>query len=360
MCRCPSRRRGGRSDFVIMARATAMRWKASRRRWTPSLQYVEAGADMIFAEALTTLDEYRQFTQAVKVPVLANITEFGKTPLFTTQELGSAGVRLVLYPLSVFRAMSKAAERVYGELRKPAHPKGVLDSMQNRTELYDVLEHAGLREETRRNSSRRNDRSPEEQKNMSETTPGFKPQKSGPVRRHCRQHCPVHGRPQRQRPALPRLRHPRHRRQVRLRGSGLPTYPRQVAEPCRAQVLQSQAEEPARSARDRAGLEQRCRPPRVPPMDVMRTGASALGCSLPEKDDHNAAGARDIADRLVASFGSMLLLLVPLEPQRQKRIEVQTMTTPWAGTSCTRGTGTFGCLGARHARLRSSCTPNMS
>jgi methylisocitrate lyase len=94
---------------------------------------------MIFAEALATLDEYKQFTKVVKVPVLANITEFGKTPMFTTKELGDAGVGLVLYPLSAFRAMSKAAERVYSELRSQGTQKGVLDTMQTRVELYDVL-----------------------------------------------------------------------------------------------------------------------------------------------------------------------------------------------------------------------------
>ncbi len=131
----------GRSDskFVIMARTDAHAVEGQQAAVDRALKYVEAGADMIFAEALTTLDEYRQFTQAVKVPVLANITEFGKTPMFTTQELGGAGVSLVLYPLSAFRAMSKAAERVYGELRKQGTQKGVLDSMQTRTELYDVL-----------------------------------------------------------------------------------------------------------------------------------------------------------------------------------------------------------------------------
>ena len=131
----------GRTDakFVIMARTDAHASEGQQAALDRASMYVEAGADMIFAEALTTLDEYKQFTNSVKVPVLANITEFGKTPMFTTQELGDAGVRLVLYPLSAFRAMSKAAERVYGELRKQGTQKGVLDSMQTRNELYDVL-----------------------------------------------------------------------------------------------------------------------------------------------------------------------------------------------------------------------------
>ncbi len=117
----------GRTDdqFVIMARTDAHAVEGQQAAIDRARQYVEAGADMIFAEALTTLDEYRQFTSVVKVPVLANITEFGKTPLFTVEELASAGAQLVLYPLSAFRAMSKAAEAVYGALRKEGTQKSV-------------------------------------------------------------------------------------------------------------------------------------------------------------------------------------------------------------------------------------------
>jgi methylisocitrate lyase len=125
--------------FVIMARTDAHAVEGQAAALDRAAEYVEAGADMIFAEALQTLDEYRDFTAAIKVPVLANITEFGKTPLFTTEQLGDAGVRLALYPLSAFRAMSKAAVSVYSELRKEGTQKGVLDSMQTRTELYEVL-----------------------------------------------------------------------------------------------------------------------------------------------------------------------------------------------------------------------------
>ena len=131
----------GRSDdkFVIMARTDAHAVEGQQAAVDRALAYVEAGADMIFAEALNTLAEYRQFTTAVTVPVLANITEFGQTPLFTTTELGDAGIRLALYPLSAFRAMSQAALAVYGELRKSGTQKAVLDKMQTRMELYDVL-----------------------------------------------------------------------------------------------------------------------------------------------------------------------------------------------------------------------------
>jgi methylisocitrate lyase len=131
----------GRSDdsFVIMARTDAHAVEGQAAAIERAVKYVEAGADMIFAEALTTIDEYRQFTKVVRVPVLANITEFGKTPLFTVRELGDAGVGLVLYPLSAFRAMSKAAEAVYGSIRKDGTQKSVVDRMQTRAELYDVL-----------------------------------------------------------------------------------------------------------------------------------------------------------------------------------------------------------------------------
>ena len=94
---------------------------------------------MIFAEALKTLDEYQQFTSVVRVPVLANLTEFGQTPLFTVADLGSVGVRLVLYPLSAFRAMSNAALAVYGAIRKDGTQKKVINLMQTRAELYEVL-----------------------------------------------------------------------------------------------------------------------------------------------------------------------------------------------------------------------------
>jgi methylisocitrate lyase len=131
----------GRTDhrFVIMARTDAHAVEGQKAAIDRGLAYVEAGADMIFAEALTTLDEYRQFTKAVKVPVLANITEFGKTPLFTVAELASVGVGLVLYPLSAFRAMSRAAEAVYDAIRRDGTQKNVIDRMQTRAELYEVL-----------------------------------------------------------------------------------------------------------------------------------------------------------------------------------------------------------------------------
>ena len=131
----------GRSDdrFVIMARTDAHAVEGQRAAIDRAAAYVEAGADAIFAEALTTLDEYKQFTDAVRVPVLANLTEFGKTPLFTANELRGVGVGMALYPLSAFRAMSAAALNVYETLRREGTQASVIETMQTRMELYDVL-----------------------------------------------------------------------------------------------------------------------------------------------------------------------------------------------------------------------------
>jgi methylisocitrate lyase len=125
--------------FVVMARTDALASEGLERAIERSLLYVKAGADMIFPEAITDLGMYRKFVDAVKVPVLANITEFGKTPLFTVDELRSADVAMVLYPLSAFRAMNKAAEAVYQAIRRDGHQKNVIDLMQTRDELYDRI-----------------------------------------------------------------------------------------------------------------------------------------------------------------------------------------------------------------------------
>jgi len=125
--------------FVVMARTDAHAVEGQSAALERAQAYVAAGADMIFAEALKTLDEYREFTRTLPVPVLANITEFGETPLFTTTELRDAGVRLVLYPLSAFRAMSAAAQAVYATLRNEGTQRDLVDCMQTRAELYEVL-----------------------------------------------------------------------------------------------------------------------------------------------------------------------------------------------------------------------------
>jgi methylisocitrate lyase len=127
------------ASFAIMARTDAHAVEGQQAALDRAAAYVEAGADMIFAEALTTLEEYRQFTTTISAPVLANLTEFGRTPLFTTKELGEAGVRLSLYPLSASRAMAAAASRVYETIRRDGTQKAVVDTMQTRDELYEVL-----------------------------------------------------------------------------------------------------------------------------------------------------------------------------------------------------------------------------
>jgi methylisocitrate lyase len=131
----------GRTDpsFVIMARSDAIANEGLDAALARMKKYVEAGADMIFPEAATDLVSYKKIAAEVKVPVLANITEFGKTPLFTVEELRSAGVAIVLYPLSAFRAMNQAAANVYKAIRKDGTQKNVLGSMQTRDELYDYL-----------------------------------------------------------------------------------------------------------------------------------------------------------------------------------------------------------------------------
>ena len=125
--------------FAVMARTDAHAVEGQAAALERAARYVEAGADLIFAEALTTLDEYRDFTAAVKVPVLANLTEFGRTPLFTARELDEAGVRLLLYPLSAFRAMAAAAEAVYRTIREDGTQAAAIERMQTRDELYEVL-----------------------------------------------------------------------------------------------------------------------------------------------------------------------------------------------------------------------------
>jgi methylisocitrate lyase len=128
-------------DFVIMARTDAFAREGRAASLERAAAYVEAGADMIFAEALYTLEDYAAFTRAVAVPVLANLTEFGLTPQFTVAELKRAGVKLVLYPLSAFRAMSRAALEVYATIRHDGTQRAVLGAMQTREELYAVLDY---------------------------------------------------------------------------------------------------------------------------------------------------------------------------------------------------------------------------
>jgi methylisocitrate lyase len=129
------------ADFVVMARTDALAVEGLERAIERARACVEAGADAIFPEAMTELSMYRKFADAVGVPVLANITEFGATPLFTLEELRSAKVAIALYPLSAFRAMNAAALKVYNALRREGTQKSVVEAMQTRAELYEVLDY---------------------------------------------------------------------------------------------------------------------------------------------------------------------------------------------------------------------------
>jgi methylisocitrate lyase len=131
------------ADFVIMARTDALASEGIQAAVDRACLYVEAGADMIFAEAVTELEQYHQFVQTVKAPILANITEFGKTPLFTAEQLRSVGVSMALYPLSAFRSMNFAAWKTYQTIRKEGTQQALLDEMQTREELYDFLNYHG-------------------------------------------------------------------------------------------------------------------------------------------------------------------------------------------------------------------------
>jgi methylisocitrate lyase len=126
-------------EFVVMARTDALAVEGMQSAIDRACACVEAGADMIFPEAMTELEQYKEFVNAVKVPVLANITEFGATPLFTTEELGSVGVSMALYPLSAFRAQSQAALQAYKILREEGTQKNAIDLMQTRMDLYEYL-----------------------------------------------------------------------------------------------------------------------------------------------------------------------------------------------------------------------------
>ena len=128
-------------DFMIMARTDAIASEGINAAVDRAASYVAAGADSIFAEAVTEIEDYKKFSENLNVPVLANITEFGKTPLFSKEKLKEAGVDMILYPLSAFRAMSKAAEGIYSEILEKGTQQDLIDKMQTRDELYEVLDY---------------------------------------------------------------------------------------------------------------------------------------------------------------------------------------------------------------------------
>jgi methylisocitrate lyase len=144
-------------NFVIMARTDALRSEGLEKSIERARSYVDAGADMIFAEAVTELSVYAKFVEATGVPILANITEFGETPLFTVEELANAGVRIALYPLSAFRAMNKAATNVFKAIRSSGTQADVVGTMQTRQELYDVIGYYGFEERLDRLFTKKNE-----------------------------------------------------------------------------------------------------------------------------------------------------------------------------------------------------------
>ena len=129
------------SDFMIMARTDAIASEGVDSALGRAASYVEAGANAIFAEAVLEIEDYKKFSDNLNVPILANITEFGKTPLFSKEELKDVGVDMILYPLSAFRAMSKAAEGIYSEILEKGTQQDLIDRMQTRDELYEVLDY---------------------------------------------------------------------------------------------------------------------------------------------------------------------------------------------------------------------------
>ena len=240
------------------------------------------------------------------VPVLANITEFGRTPLFTVEELGAAGVRLVLYPLSAFRAMNQAAATVYEALRTKGTQQSVTNLMQTRAELYDVLGYLALRAEARRPVCE-TERHGENTMNSPTSGVPFKPKKSvalsGVVAGNTalcsvgRSGNDLHYRGY---DILDLAAHCEFEEVAHLLVHGaLPTAAELAAYKAKLQSLRSLP------AAVRTVLE--ALPATTHPMDVLRTGVSALGCALPEHESHNAGGARDIIDGLLASLDSMLL-----------------------------------------------------
>ena len=146
-------------DFVVMARTDAFAHEGKDASLERVSAYIDAGAEMIFAEALYTLEDYHAFTSAVDVPVLANLTEFGLTPLFTLEELANAGIAMALYPLSAFRAMSKAALSIYETILEHGTQKALLESMQTRDELYEVLNYHDYEEKLDRLFAAREEKS---------------------------------------------------------------------------------------------------------------------------------------------------------------------------------------------------------
>ena len=289
--------------FVIGARTDAFAVEGIDKTLERAAAYAKAGADFIFAEAVPDLSYYEKFVEAAGVPVLANITEFGMIPMYTVEELREAGVGLILYPLSAFRAANKAAENVYQHIRTEGTQKNVLDTMQTREELYQSINYHSYEQKLNDLLSKINKTIMSDK----QETPTFKPKKSvalSGVAAGNTALCTVG----------------RSGNDLHYRGydiydlaakaefeevayllihEKLPTAPQLKAYKTKLISLRGLP------LAAKVALEQL--PPSAHPMDVLRTYTSVLGTLQPEKEDHNAAGARDIADKLLASYSSALL-----------------------------------------------------
>ena len=306
-------------DFVVMARTDAVANEGVAGAIARAQAYVAAGANMIFAEAIHTLADYRQFTAVVPVPVLANLTEFGQTPGFTLDELKGAGLAMVLYPLSASRAASAGSRDVYEAIRRDGTPKAVVDRMQTRTELYDVLGH------TLPKASAGSDAPPVPKTKKSVALSGVVAGNTAI--------CTVG----------------QTGNDLHYRGYDIADLARDatfeevafllIHERLPSQVQLTHYQKKLMSLRAlpdalRAVLERI--PASASPMDVLRTGCSVLGAIEPEKPPAAGApvpsmdGARDIGDRLLASFPSMLLYWHHFARSGQ-RIEVATNDDSLAG-----------------------------
>ncbi len=285
---------------------TSSSWRA-RMRWPSrgldaaierAASYVEAGADMIFAEAMTELTHYKKFKAAVNVPLLANMTEFGRTPLYSKEELGAAGVDMILYPLSALRAMNKAALNVYEAIRRDGHQKAVVATMQTREELYGFLDYHAYERQARRTV-----------RGEGMTAAAAKPKVKTGGLAGCERGRYRHLRRRRQpRFGLSRLQHLRPRRARDVRGSRLPASLRHAAE--REELASYRAKLKAQRDLPAALKEVLERIPHTAhPMDVMRTATSFLGTIEPEAKAHDAFA---VTDRLLAVLPAGAGLLVEI------------------------------------------------
>ena len=240
------------------------------------------------------------------MPILANLTEFGSTPFFTTDELRDAGVDIALYCCGAYRAMNKAALNFYETVRRDGTQKNIIDTLQTRAELYDFLGYHAYEDKLDALFAQEQVGGITMSDNTQRPAPSQEIRRA--VRHRRRQHRAVHGRPQRQRPALPRLRHPRPRRRSRRSRRSPTCWSTARCRPRRSSTAYKAKLKRLRGLPAIVAEALELVPANAHPMDVMRTGCSVLGTrAAGEATTTRPPSARDIADQLMASFGSMLL-----------------------------------------------------